>query len=446
MGTVLFKNARLVNEGSITEGDLLVRNQRIAQVGGSIAAGEADIVDLDGKILMPGVIDDQVHFREPGLTHKADLTTESLAAAAGGTTSFMDMPNVKPASLTHELLADRYARAAEVSAVNYSFYMGASNDNLEEVLKTDPLSVCGIKAFMGSSTGNMLVDDRETLDRLFAAAPTLVATHCEDEATIRRATAEVREAKGDAATAADHPIVRPRQGCLISSSLAHELAVTHGTRLHILHITTAEELALFEPGPIKGKRITSEACVHHLTYSNEDYARLGNGLKCNPAVKLPSDRDAIWKALLQDRIDVIATDHAPHTIEEKAQHYWKAPGGVPLTQHALLMMHEAVLAGRMDWTMLVKKMCHAVADCFRIEDRGYLREGYAADLVVFDPNTPTAVSKASLYSKCGWSTFEGHTFPGRVASTYVNGTCVYDGEQPRRVASIAQRLRFRALN
>ncbi len=445
MARQVFTNARLVNEGEISEGDLLVVDGFIEQVGGQLSTAGAEVVDVAGRILMPGVIDDQVHFREPGLTHKAEIATESLAAAAGGTTSFMDMPNVKPASLTQELLEQRYQLAARKAAVNYSFYMGASNDNLAEVLKTDPTNVCGIKAFMGSSTGNMLVDDREVLDQLFEHAPTLVATHCEDEATIRRSTARIKEQLGDAATAANHPEVRPRQGCIISSSLAVELAKKHGTRLHVLHITTKEEVTLFDIGLPDQKRITAEACVHHLTFSDEDYEKLGNMIKCNPAIKQAADREAIWAALHENRIDVIATDHAPHTAAEKASHYWDAPGGVPLIQHSLLMMHQAVENGKLTWPMLVHKMCHAVAACFRLERRGYLRPGYAADLVIFDPAKPTVVDQQPVFSKCGWSPFAGHTFPGSVAATYVNGICVYSEGQPRLIPGAAQRLKFRPL-
>ena len=442
MARLLFKNARLVNEGTVTEGDILVVGERIERVGAGLSDDVAGIVDLGGRILMPGVIDDQVHFREPGLTHKADLATESLAAAAGGTTSFMDMPNVRPASLTQDLLAKRYARAAEVAAVNYSFYMGVSNDNLGEVLRTDAANVCGIKAFMGSSTGNMLVDDPTVLEQLFARAPTLIATHCEDEATVREATARVRERLGDSATAYDHPDVRPREGCYLSSSFAVDLARQHGTRLHVLHITTAEEVALFDAGPVVGKRVTAEACVHHLTFARDDYRGTGNQLKCNPAIKEASDREAIWAALLADRIDVVATDHAPHTVAEKAAHYWEAPGGVPLIQHSLLMMDEHRRAGRLDWPRLVHKMCHAVAECFQLVDRGYLREGYYADLVVFDEDVTTRVDARPTYSKCGWSPFAGKTFPGSVAATYVNGAKVYDGATPRHVPGAARRLAF----
>lgn len=442
MSETLFINARIVNEGKTFNGELLVQNGRIVKIGNSLSAPNAEVVDCLGKILMPGVIDDQVHFREPGLTHKAELATESLAAAAGGTTSFMDMPNVKPASLTQELLEERYVLASQKSAVNYSFYMGASNDNLEEVLKTNPKTICGIKAFMGSSTGNMLVDDREVLDKLFEKAPCLIATHCEDEETVRASNAAVKAAKGDTATAWDHPDARPREGCVKSSELAKELALKHNARLHILHITTAEEARNFTKGPIKGKRITSEACVHHLTYEREDYKELGNKIKCNPAIKEASDRDAVWEALLNDQIDVIATDHAPHTIEEKAKHYWEAPGGVPLVQHSLLLMHEHVKAGRITWERVVEKMCHAVADCFEIKDRGYLREGYWADLVLFDDEKPYVVDDNILYSKCGWSPFENKTFQGSVAATYVNGIQVYDGKEAELVDGAAARLAF----
>ena len=442
MAKTLFANARIVNEGEVVEGDVLVRDGRIARVGDRLSDPTAAVVDAAGALLMPGVIDDQVHFREPGLTHKGDLASESLAAAAGGTTSFMDMPNVRPASLTQALLEERYARAAGKSAVNYSFYMGASNDNLAEVLATDPRRVCGVKAFMGSSTGNMLVDDPATLEELFARCPTLIATHCEDEQTVRRSSAALREAKGDAATAADHPTARPREGCLLSSTLATDLARRHGTRLHVLHITTAEEVALFAPGPVAGKRITAEACVHHLTFARGDYDRLGNLLKCNPAVKEASDREAIWGGLLADRLDVVATDHAPHTAEEKAGGYWTAPGGVPQVQHSLLQMHEHVEAGRLTWPRLVEKMCHAVADCFRVEDRGYLREGYHADLVLFDDRLATRVDHEPLYSKCGWSPYAGHVFPGRVVGTWVNGVRVYGDGGARRVPGAARRLSF----
>ncbi len=442
MGRTRFTNARIVNEGRIYEGELLSEEGIITQIGSRVSAKNAEVVDVRGRILMPGVIDDQVHFREPGLTHKAELATESLAAAAGGTTSFMDMPNVKPASLTQALLEERYVLAKAKSAVNYSFYMGVSNDNLAEVLRTDAATVCGIKAFMGSSTGNMLVDDPRTLEALFTDAPTLIATHCEDEATVREATQRVLALKGQDASSYDHPDVRPREGCIKSSSYAIALAKQHNTRLHVLHITTAEEAAQFASGPVRGKRITAEACVHHLRFAREDYVGSGNQLKCNPAIKEISDREAIWAGLLADRIDVIATDHAPHTIAEKAAHYWEAPGGVPLIQHSLLLMDEARRAGRFDWPKLVEKMCHAVADCFDIVGRGYLREGYAADLVLFDPETGTVVDEHPIYSKCGWSPFAGHTFPGSVAATYVNGVRVYDGKTPRHVANAAQRLHF----
>ncbi len=442
MARTIFKNARIVNEGKVIEGDVLVVNERLERVGGSICDDQAEIVDLNGRILMPGVIDDQVHFREPGLTHKAEIATESLAAAAGGTTSFMDMPNVKPASLTQDLLAERYARAAQVSAVNYSFYMGVSNDNLEEVLRTDPKSVCGIKAFMGSSTGSMLVDDPRTLERLFAGAPTLIATHCEDETTVRAATEAVRARLGMRASAYDHPDVRPREGCYLSSSFAVGLAKQHDTRLHVLHITTAEEISLFSPGPLSGKHITAEACVHHLTFSREDYIGSGNQLKCNPAIKQASDREAIWQGLASGQIDVIATDHAPHTREEKAAQYWDAPGGVPLVQHSLLLMDQHRRAGRIDWPMLVHKMCHAVADCFKIVERGYLREGYYADFVIFDEDKSTVVDEHRLYSKCGWSPFAGKVFPGSVAATYVNGCKVYDGRVALLERDAGKRLEF----
>lgn len=431
MSRLLIRNARLVNEGHITETDLLTDGGFIAQIGSGLSDQSVDqIIDANGQYLLPGVIDDQVHFREPGLTHKATIHSESWAAVAGGITSFMEMPNTVPNALTQELLADKYAIASRTSLANYSFFMGASNDNLDEVLRTDPRTVCGIKAFMGSSTGNMLVDDEQVLDKLFRESPMLIATHCEDEATIRANTERYRAEFGDSATANLHPIIRNEEACLKSSSLAVELARRHNTRLHILHISTADELPLFNNNkPLVEKRITSEVCVHHLWFDSRDYAQLGNQIKCNPAIKAPHHKEALLAALLDDRLDIIATDHAPHTWAEKQQPYWQAPSGLPLVQHPLLMMLEFVQQGKLSLETLVRKMCHAPADCFQIDRRGYVREGYWADLVLVDTNTPTVVSKQNILYQCGWSPLEGNHFGARVTNTIVSGELVYQNDQ-----------------
>ncbi len=428
MSQLLFKHARLVNEGKITEGDLLVKNGRIEKIATDITPENGmEVVDLNGKFLIPGCIDDQVHFREPGLTHKADIFTESRAAVAGGITSFMEMPNTVPNTLTQALLQDKYDIASQRSIANYSFFMGASNDNIEEVLKTNERNVCGVKIFMGSSTGNMLVDNETVLNGLFSKVPMLIATHCEDEATIRRNIEAAKEKYGEDVPMWMHPIIRSEEACYISSSQAVALAKKYDTRLHILHISTAKELDLFDNSiPLEQKRITAEACVHHLWFSDKDYEEKGTYIKWNPAVKKESDRDAIFQAVLDNRIDVIATDHAPHTIEEKENTYFKAPSGGPLVQHALLTMLEKVKEGKISIERVVEKMAHAPAVLFRIEDRGYLREGYHADLVVVDPEKPTTVTKESLLYKCGWSPFEGTTFSNAIDSTYVNGKKVYD--------------------
>ena len=380
------------------------------------------MVDASGLLALPGLIDDQVHFREPGLTHKGDLFTESRAAVAGGITSFMEMPNTVPNALTQELLQDKYDRAAQVSLANYSFFMGASNDNLEEVLKTDPRQVCGVKIFMGSSTGNMLVDDTKTLEGLFSQVPMLIATHCEDEATIRRNTEIYREKYGEGVPIKCHPEIRSEEACYLSSSRAVELAKKYNTRLHILHISTAKELSLFDNTiPLKEKRITAEACIHHLWFSKEDYDEKGTLIKWNPAVKEASDRDAIFQAVLDNRIDVIATDHAPHTIDEKENTYFKAPSGGPLVQHSLVAMMDYYHQDKISMERIVEKMCHAPADMFDIDRRGYLREGYYADIVLVDPDNPWTVSKENILYKCGWSPFEGHTFKSKVIHTFVSG-------------------------
>ncbi len=426
MQRILIKNGTIINRGWQKSGDVLIENGRIAQVGGVIDAVVDKEIDATGKWIIPGIIDDQVHFREPGLTHKAELKTESRAAVAGGVTTYMEMPNTKPNALTQELLQDKYDRAAEVSMANYSFFMGASNDNIEEVLKTNTENVCGIKVFMGSSTGNMLVDNAQTLENIFSNAPMLVATHCEDEATIT-ANFEAAKAKyGDNIPVELHPEIRNVEGCLISSSLAVDLAKKHDSRLHILHISTADELALFDNSiPLKEKKITAEVCVHHLYFNADDYAQFGTGIKCNPAIKAASHQKALFEALLDNRLDIIATDHAPHTWEEKQNLYTSAPSGVPLVQHTLNVMLEFYQAGMISPERIVEKMCHAPAECFNVRERGFLDEGYWADVVVVDPGQEWEVSKENLEYKCNWSPFEGHKFRGRVTETIVSGTLVY---------------------
>ena len=427
MQRFLITNANIVNEGMTTQGDVFIRNGRIEKIGADLSGTEADeVVDANGAFLLPGVIDDQVHFREPGLTHKGDLHSESRAAVAGGVTSFMEMPNTVPNALTQELLQQKYDRAAQVSAANYSFFMGASNDNLEEVLKTDPKQVCGVKIFMGSSTGNMLVDNEQTLDHLFANVPMLIATHCEDEETIRRNTENFRERYGEDVPFSCHPLIRSEEACYLSSSRAVALAKKHNARLHILHISTARETHLFDNSlPLAQKRITAEACVHHLWFTDADYEDKGSLIKWNPAVKTDVDRAGIWEAVLDDRIDVIATDHAPHTLEEKGNSYFKAPSGGPLIQHSLVAMVECHLQGKLPMEQLVQKMAHNPAIMFDIKERGFIREGYHADLVLVDTNKPWVVSKDNVLAKCGWSPFEGQAFRSSVTHTWVNGTLAY---------------------
>lgn len=429
MNTIILRNGTLVNEGKIFVADLLIRGQRIEKIDSSISLdGNYQEFDLSGKLVLPGFIDDQVHFREPGLTHKGTIYSESRAAVAGGITSFMEMPNTVPNALTQELLADKYAIAAKTSLANYSFFMGASNDNLEEVLKTNPNDVCGIKIFMGSSTGNMLVDNSEVLEGLFSKVPMLIATHCEDEATIRANIEHYKSIYGEDVPVELHPIIRSEEACYLSSSKAVALAKKHGTRLHILHISTEKELSLFDNSiPLSQKKITAEACVHHLWFSDEDYKTKGNFIKWNPAVKKASDREAIWKAVLDDRIDVLATDHAPHTLEEKGNSYFKAPSGGPLVQHAMLAILEKTKQGVISLEKAVEKMAHAPAELFRIENRGYLREGYFADIVVVDPNKELEVSKSNLLYKCGWSPFEGTRFSHSIEKTYINGRLAWEG-------------------
>ncbi|MCF8275266.1 MAG: dihydroorotase [Flavobacteriales bacterium] len=441
----LIKGATIVNEGRQEVKDLLIEDGRIAKIEDQIQLAANELVNeinADGLYLIPGVIDDQVHFREPGLTHKGELFTESRAAVAGGITSYMEMPNTVPNALTQELLQQKYDRAAQVSLANYSFFMGASNDNLDEVLKTDGRNVCGIKIFMGSSTGNMLVDNEATLDGIFAECPLLIATHCEDEATIRANTARAIEQYGEDIPIWEHPNIRSVEACYLSSSKAVELAKRHNTRLHILHISTEKETHLFDNSiPLAQKRITAEACIHHLTFNESMYAEKGTLLKWNPAVKSEEDRKGIFKALLDDRIDIIATDHAPHTWEEKQNSYLKAPSGGPLVQHALPAMMEHVKNGVLSIEQMVEKMCHAPAICFQLENRGFIREGYAADLVLVDPKHDWKVSKQNILYKCGWSIFEGTTFSSSVTHTFVNGNLVYSNGKLND-AVLGQRLTF----
>jgi dihydroorotase len=424
----LITNAELVNEGRRFHADLRVRGGRIERIDGALSARPGErVLDAAGRWLLPGMIDDQVHFREPGLTHKADIQSESRACAAGGITSFMEMPNTKPPATDRAALEAKYARAAEVSRVNYAFYLGATNDNLEEIRRLDPKAAPGIKVFMGASTGNMLVDDPATLDAIFRDAPTPIITHCEDTPTILANEERARERWGDDIPAREHPLIRSREACMKSTQLAIGLARKHGTRLHVLHISTADECALFEPGPLDGKRITAETCVHFLHFCDEDYDRLGHRIKCNPAIKTAADREAITRALAEGRIDVLATDHAPHLAEEKAQPYARAPSGLPLVQYALQCALERVFDGRLRLERVVEAVAHAPAALFGVRERGYLREGYHADLVLVDPARPHAVEAREVLSKCGWSPFEGTTFRSSIAATFVNGHRVWDG-------------------
>lgn len=442
MKTYLITNARIVNEGAITETDVLIKNGRIEKIAPNISSPEAEVIDGSGKYLLPGLIDDQVHFREPGLTHKAHIKSEARAAVAGGITSFMEMPNTNPPATSQELLEQKYEIASRTSLANYSFFMGTSNDNYDEVMRTDLKNVCGLKIFMGSSTGNMLVDSRETLENIFANFSGLIATHCEDEATIRANMAAAVAKYGDDIPMEMHPIIRDAEACYKSSSMAIELAKSHGTRLHILHISTAIETGLFDNTlPLVQKKITAEACTHHLWFSDADYATKGSLIKWNPAVKTAQDRDAVLQALLDDRIDVLATDHAPHTKEEKANKYSKAPSGGPLVQHALVALLEMYHQGKISLETIVQKAAHNPAILFRIPERGYIREGYYADLVLVDLNNPWKVQPENILYQCGWSPFEGQTFRSAVTHTFVNGHLAYhngvlnDGQ-------LGMRLRF----
>jgi dihydroorotase len=431
MQKYLFKNIQVVNEGKIKTLDVLTYGERIERIDNSIETkGNCIEINGEGKHLFPGVIDDQVHFREPGLTHKATIYTESKAAVAGGVTSFMEMPNTIPNALTADLLEDKYKIAAETSLANYSFFMGTSNNNAEEVLKMNARKrdVCGVKIFMGASTGNMLVDSHTALDKIFSESEMLIATHCEDERIIKARYEKLKKEKGEL-SATDHPLIRNDEACFESSLTAIQFAKKYNSRLHILHISTEKELQLFSNMmPLKDKRITTEVCVHHLHFTAEDYLQLGYKIKCNPAIKAPHNKAALWEALLDDRLDIIATDHAPHTWDEKQGDYEHAHAGLPLVQHPLLLMLHYYKEGKITLEKIAEKMSHAVADCFQIENRGYIREGYFADMVVVDTNAKSTVSKGNIVYKCGWSPLEGFTFPATIEKTFVNGTMVYGNE------------------
>ncbi|MEM7085365.1 MAG: dihydroorotase [Bacteroidota bacterium] len=429
MNTVLIKNVHIVNEGKILKGDVLVEGDRISEVSESISAksGDTKIIDGDGCYLLPGMIDDQVHFREPGLTHKATIETESKAAVAGGITTFIEMPNTVPQATTIELLEAKFDRAAETSWVNYSFMFGGTNDNLEEILKVDETKVAGLKLFLGSSTGNMLVDDPEVLEEIFSKTNLLISVHCEDEATIQSNLKKFQTEYGDDIPMSFHPVIRSEEACYLSSSRAIELAKKTGARLHVFHLSTAKETALFsKKKKLADKKITAEVCVHHLWFTNEDYAEKGSKIKWNPAVKTQKDKDGLWKALLEDRIDVIATDHAPHTLEEKSNVYTKAPSGGPLVQHAMVALLEMYHRGVISLEKIVEKTAHNPAILFDIKDRGYIRKGYKADLVIVDLNAPWTVNSENILYKCGWSPFEGTNFTSRITHTLVNGQVAYE--------------------
>ncbi|KQX15130.1 dihydroorotase [Flavobacterium sp. Root420] len=444
MNRILIKNAKIVNEGSIFEGDVLIENDLIVEISDSISLKTSDckVIDAEGSYLMPGAIDDQVHFREPGLTHKGDIESESRAAVAGGITSFIEQPNTVPNAVTQEILEDKYVIAAEKSFANYSFMMGATNDNLEEVLKTNPKNVAGIKIFLGSSTGNMLVDKEETLEKIFSSTPMLIAVHCEDETTIQNNLAAFKEQYGEDIPVTAHHLIRSAEACYISSSKAVALAKKTGARLHIFHLSTAKEMELFTNKiPLEDKKITAEVCVHHLWFTDEDYKTKGNFIKWNPAVKTAEDRAELWKALNDGRIDVIATDHAPHTKEEKEQSYLKAPSGGPLVQHAVVAMFEAHHQGKITVEKIVEKMCHNPAKIFKIEKRGFIKEGYYADLIIVNPSLPWSVKPENILYKCGWSPFENFTFKSRITHTFVNGEMVYNNFKVKDIRA-GKRLLF----
>jgi dihydroorotase len=428
MKSILITGANIVNEGRISPGDILVKEGLIAKIGSDLRSEQADIhIDATGKYIFPGVIDDQVHFREPGLTHKGEIYTEAKAGVAGGTTSYMEMPNTVPQSTTIELLEQKYMRASEVSLANYSFFFGATNDNLDELIQVNPKTICGVKVFQGSSTGNMLVDNPEVLEKIFSQSKTIIAIHSENDHIIKENLERFKSIYGDDIPVKFHPKIRSEEACYDASSRAVALAKKHGTRLHILHISTAKELELFDNTiPLAQKKITAEACIHHMWFSEEDYETKGNLIKWNPAIKTVNDRAKIFEAMLDDRIDVIATDHAPHTLEEKSQNYLKAPSGGPLNQHSLVAMLDLYHQGKITLEMIVQKMSHNVAILFEIEKRGFIREGYFADLTLVDLDSPWTVSKSNILSKCGWSPFEGHTFKSKVTHTLVSGHLAYE--------------------
>ena len=440
----LIKNAKIVNEGKIVEGDILIEDNIIKQIDLSISVKSADItvIDAEGNYVFPGMIDDQVHFREPGLTHKANIETESKAALAGGITSFIEMPNTNPQTTTVEKLEEKFTIAANSSYANYSFMFGGTNDNLEEILKVDSKTVAGLKLFLGSSTGNMLVDDPKIIEEIFSSTNMVISVHCEDEATIKENLAKYKSEYGDDIPMGKHPIIRSEEACYLSSSKAIELAKKTGARLHVFHLSTGKETNLFSNKiPLKDKKITAEVCIHHLWFSDEDYAKKGSHIKWNPAVKTANDREELWKALLDDRIDVIATDHAPHTLEEKNNPYTSAPSGGPLVQHALVALLEAHHQGKISLEKIVEKACHNPAILFNVEKRGYIREGYYADLVIVDLQSPWTVNKSNILYKCGWSPFEGSTFKSRITHTFVNGELVYNNFKVLDVKA-GQRLTF----
>ena len=444
MSCFLIRNAKIVNEGIVFEGDILIENEFIKEIATQISPKSSDcvIIDAEGSYVMPGAIDDQVHFREPGLTHKGTIETESKAAVAGGITSFIEQPNTVPNAVTQELLEDKYQIAAKTSYANYSFMMGGTNDNLEEVLKTNPRNVAGIKLFLGSSTGNMLVDNPEVLEKIFSSTKMLIAVHCEDEATIKANTQKYKEEYGDDIPMKYHHLIRSAEACYLSSSKAIELAKKTGARLHVFHLSTAKEMDLFTNKiPLEQKQITAEVCIHHLWFTDADYDAKGSLIKWNPAVKTQADKDALWKALLDDRIDVIATDHAPHTLEEKCNPYLTCPSGGPLVQHAVVAMFEAHHQGKISVEKIVEKMCHNPAKIFQIEKRGFIREGYYADIAIVNAYLPWNVKKENIIAKCGWSPFEGYNFKSRVTHTFVNGKLVYHNGKVKDT-KVGQRLLF----
>ena len=444
MKSVLIKNAKIVNEGTIFEGDVLIENEFIVEIAETISAKSSatKIINAEGNYLIPGAIDDQVHFREPGLTHKGNIASESKAAVAGGITSFIEMPNTNPQTVTIDLLEEKFAIADENSLANYSFMFGGTNDNLEEILKVDPKTVAGLKIFLGSSTGNMLVDNEQVLEKIFSSTPLLISVHCEDEETIKNNLAKYKEEYGDDIPMKFHHLIRSEEACYISSSKAIELAKKTGARLHVFHLSTAKEMSLFTNKiPLEEKKITAEVCIHHLWFTDKDYEKKGTLIKWNPAVKTQADQDALWEALLDGRIDVIATDHAPHTLEEKKNVYTSAPSGGPLVQHAVVAMFEMFHQGKISVEKIVEKMAHNPAKLFKIEKRGFIKEGFYADVVIVDAGLPWSVKKENILYKCGWSPFEGFTFKSRITHTFVNGEMVYNNFKVKDVRA-GKRLTF----